>query len=128
MIVRELTAIEATGRFVDWGNGTSHRLLVAEDGMGFTMCHTIVRAGTETRLKYDNHLEACYCIAGTGKVEEVGGPTHALRPGVMYALDQHDDHILRADAGADLVLVSVFNPPLTGQESHDPTREGPSGY
>ena len=48
MIIRELTAIEATDRFVDWGNGTSHRLLVEQDGMGFTMCHTIVRAGTET--------------------------------------------------------------------------------
>ena len=128
MIVTSKDQIEQTDRFVHWGNGTSHRLLIASDGMGFAMCHTIVHAGTTTRLKYDNHLEACYCISGSGWVQEIDGPEHRLEPGVIYALDQHDDHRLTADADQDLVLVSVFNPPLTGEETHDPDGDSPSGY
>ena len=128
MIVRTREQIEATDRYVHWGNGTSHRLLVEKDGMGFTMCHTIVHAGTSTRLKYDNHLEACYCIEGTGWLREADGTKHRIAPGVIYALDQNDDHTLIADDQGNLVLVSVFNPPLTGEETHAPDGQGPSGY
>mgnify|MGYP001947326148 FL=1 len=35
----------------------------------------------------------------------------------MYALNEHDEHYLRAKT--DLRLICVFNPPLTGQEVHD---------
>ena len=35
----------------------------------------------------------------------------------MYALDQHDRHTLRVRT--DLHLVCVFNPALTGGETHD---------
>lgn len=128
MIVKSRKDVETTDQYVHWGNGTSHRLLVARDGMGFAMCHTIVHAGTTTRLKYDKHLEACYCIEGTGWVTEACGTAHRIEPGVMYALDQHDDHVLTADDAANLVLVSVFNPPLTGEETHNPNDDGPSGY
>ncbi|MEM5452683.1 MULTISPECIES: ectoine synthase [Paraburkholderia] len=58
MIVRSLNDAEATDHFVDWGNGTSHRLLTAKDGMGFSVCHTVVRANTVSFLQYRNHLEA----------------------------------------------------------------------
>lgn len=128
MIIRTLADVEGTPRQVDWGNGTSARMLVAGDGMGFALCHTVVRAGTETRLKYDNHLEACYCIAGSGRVALATGESWSIAPGTLYALDAHDDHVLSADPGADLVLVSVFNPPLTGAETHDLDGNGPSGY
>jgi L-ectoine synthase len=127
MIIRKRADIEQTDRFVHWGNGTTHRFLVESDGMGFTLCHTIVFAGTSTELKYENHLEACYCIQGAGWVSS-GGKTHRIEPGTLYALDQHDEHVLTADDAGDLVLVSVFNPPLTGTESHDPNAQGPSGY
>jgi len=60
MFVRSLDDVAQTERFVDWGNGTSHRLLIEGDGMGFTVCHTVVRAGTQSLLQYRNHLEACY--------------------------------------------------------------------
>lgn len=59
MFVRNLKEVELTERFVDWGNGTSHRLLTKDDGMGFTVCHTVVRANSEALLQYRNHLEAC---------------------------------------------------------------------
>ncbi|TGT19403.1 L-ectoine synthase, partial [Mesorhizobium sp. M4B.F.Ca.ET.172.01.1.1] len=43
MFTRQLADVEKTDFFVDWGNGTSHRLLTSQDGMGFTVCHTVVR-------------------------------------------------------------------------------------
>ncbi|WP_409180386.1 ectoine synthase [Amycolatopsis sp. VS8301801F10] len=115
MIVRRKDEVKV----VEWGNGTSHRFLLETDGMGFTLCHTLVRAGTKSLLQYRRHLEACYCIAGRGSVmTSDGAVTHEITPGVMYALDEHDPHFLMAAPDSDLVLISVFNPPLHGDERH----------
>ena len=128
MFTRNLRHVEKTDFYVDWGNGTSHRLLTQGDGMGFTVCHTIVRAGSESRLQYRRHLEACYCIAGSGEVEDMSGAVHRIEPGTIYVLDAHDEHYLRADPANDLILVSVFNPPLGGTERHSLDRGGGSAY
>ncbi|AUO23395.1 MULTISPECIES: ectoine synthase [Pseudomonas] len=128
MFVRHKSDIENTAHFVEWGAGTSHRLLTEKDGMGYTVCHTVVRAGTESLLQYRNHLEACYCIAGEGEVEDMDGNVYPIRPGDIYALDQHDCHYLRGGKEQDLVLVSVFNPPLKGDERHNLTDKSGSGY
>jgi L-ectoine synthase len=115
MIVRNRDQVKV----VEWGNGTSHRFLMESDGMGFTLCHTVVRAGTKSLLQYRRHLEACYCIAGGGSVVTGdGSTTYELQPGVMYALDAHDPHLLVASRETDLELISVFNPPLQGDERH----------
>ena len=75
----------------------SRRLLLARDGMGFSLHDTIIEAGTETPMWYRNHLEAVYCIEGEGTVEEVeDGTVHEIGAGTVYALDQHDRHVLRA--------------------------------
>ncbi|MHC2391994.1 L-ectoine synthase [Bradyrhizobium liaoningense] len=118
MIVRSLHDIEATDHFVDWGNGTSHRLLTDKDGMGFSICRTIVRANTVSLLQYRNHLEACFCIGGEGEVEDMDGNVFPIRRGDMYVLDKHDKHLLRGGPDKDMILVSIFNPPLTGTERH----------
>ena len=107
MFKRSLSDVEATDFFVEWGNGTSHRLLTQADGMGFTVCHTVVRAGSESVLEYRNHLEACYCISGEGEVEDMAGNVLPIRPGDIYVLDKHDKHYLRGGNGTDLILVSV---------------------
>lgn len=125
MIIRtrdELTPVE-------WGNGLSYRLLVQSDGMGFTLAETVVRGGTKSSLQYRRHLEACYCTSGYGAIVSADGQvTHQLRPGVLYALDEHDAHHLVADEGDDLVLISVFNPPLSGREQHVVSGAGFSSY
>jgi L-ectoine synthase len=106
-------------KVVEWGNGLSYRLLLESDGMGFALAETVVRRGTESQLQYRNHLEACYCVKGTGRiVAHDAAEEHELRPGVLYALNQHDAHHLIADDTGDLVLISVFNPPLSGDEAH----------
>jgi L-ectoine synthase len=69
---------------------------------------------------YRNHLESVYCIAGEGDIEDTAtGQRHEIRPGVIYALDQHDAHVLHART--EMTMACVFNPPLNGREVHDDT-------
>lgn len=128
MFVRNLKQVEETSHFVEWGSGTSHRLLTERDCMGFTVCHTIVRANTTSLLEYRNHLEACYCIAGNGEVEDMTGNVFPIAPGDIYVLDKHDKHYLRGGGNEDLILVSIFNPPLKGTERHRLDGTEGSGY
>jgi L-ectoine synthase len=114
MIVRRLEEVPA----VEWGNGLSRRFLLEADGMGYTVTDTTVRAGTKSRLEYSRHLEACYCIHGSGEVVDLSGNAHPLTPGTMYALDNHDPHFLIASPHEDLRLVCVFSPALRGDEAH----------
>lgn len=114
MIIRTLSEAKT----VDWGNGVSRRLLLAADGMGYTVTDTIVSAGTKSNLQYRNHLEACYCIDGDGEVVDTAGKSFRLTPGTLYALDQHDAHYLIAGPDTDLRLVCVFSPALQGDERH----------
>lgn len=120
MIVRNLK--NEKQRRVDTPDWNSIRLLLQDDGMGFSFHITTIYAGAELEMHYKNHLESVYCIGGTGSIEDLAtGEIHDIRPGVVYALNNNDRHILRADAVADLELACVFNPPLTGGEVHDET-------
>lgn len=115
-------------KVVEWGNGQSYRLVTADDKMGFTVCHTVVTAGSQSKLQYRSHLEACYCIAGKGEILTATGESHPIEPGTLYALDQYDPHTLVAGESEDMHLVSVFNPPLTGDERHQLSADGYSQY
>jgi L-ectoine synthase len=119
VIVRHLDELRGTDREVDTSNWVSRRLLLARDGMGFSMHDTVLRAGTDTQMEYRHHLEAVYCIAGEGEIQILpDGPIHEIRPGTLYALDGHEHHVLRAKS--ELRVVCVFNPPCTGREVHGP--------
>jgi L-ectoine synthase len=96
----------------------SKRMIIKRDGMGFSVHETRVVEGAELHLQYKNHVEANYCFAGEGEVTNVAtGVTYPIAPGTIYALEDHDEHIVRAIKG-DLRLVCVFNPALTGFETH----------
>lgn len=125
MFIRSIQDVDK----VEWGQGTSQRVLTAQDGMGFAVAHTVVRAGTEAALQYRNHLEACYCIGGSGFVyNEDRSVRYDITPGVIYVLDEHDAHYLAASPDEDLILVSIFNPPISGNETHVLTEGGFSSY
>jgi len=126
MIVRTLREIAGTERDVNWGNGQSRRLLVESDGMGFAFMETLLLAGTDVHVEYKNHLEACHCIEGEGEISDEEGNTYAIVPGTLYALDKHDAHRLRAFT--DLRLISVFNPPIKGNEKHSLSDDASSSY
>lgn len=118
MIVRTLDELTGTDRAVEAPTFVSRRLLLARDRMGFSLHDTVLYAGSETKIWYKHHLEAVYCIEGEGEIELLpDGPTYPVSPGTMYALDQHDQHLLRART--QLRMVCVFNPALTGKEVHD---------
>lgn len=118
MIVRDLRDAERTPRRVVSENWESTRLLLRDDGCGFSFHITTIYAGTETRMCYRNHLESVYCISGQGEVESLeDGSVHAIAPGTIYILDRHDRHVLRAST--EMKLACVFNPPLAGLEVHD---------
>ncbi|MDU0364070.1 ectoine synthase [Rhizobium sp. 25PS6] len=87
-----------------------------------------IGAGSEALLQYRNHLEACYCIKGEGEVEDMDGNVFPIRAGDIYVLDKHDRHYLRGGKDQDLILVSIFNPPLTGTERHDLNNKSGSQY
>ena len=89
-----------------------------KDGMGYSVHETTIFAGTETHIWYQNHLESVFCIQGEGEVETIPeGKIYPIKPGVLYALNKHDNHFLRAKT--ELKMICVFNPPLTGAEVHD---------
>lgn len=118
MIVRELNEARRQGRQIKAENWNSTRLLLKDDGMGFSFHITVIYAGARTPMHYTRHLESVYCLRGEGAIEDsVTGQVHAIRPGVVYALDKHDRHVLHAHT--ELELACVFNPPLHGRETHD---------
>jgi len=119
MIVRKLAEIINTWCHASGEGWESRRLVLADDKMGYSMHDTLVKEGAELHLEYKNHLETNYCIEGLGEVENVAtGEKHPIQPGTLYALDNHDKHILRAIKG-DLRLICAFSPPLSGREVHD---------
>lgn len=120
MIVKHLDDILGTAADVDADGWTSRRLIYKQDGMGYSVNDTIIKAGAELEMEYRNHLETVYCIEGEGEISDLAtGFTHSIRPGTLYALNDHDRHILRANKGVPMRMVCVFNPPLTGREVHD---------
>ncbi|MEO3802875.1 ectoine synthase [Nonomuraea sp. B1E8] len=125
MLIRTLGDVLGSAQDVDWTNGTSRRLLVAADGRGYTLTDTRVRPGTTTLLRYDRHLEACYCVEGEGRVETAGG-LFTITPGTLYAPDPGEEHRLTSTGG--MRLICVFNPPLKGDENHDLAPGRPSGF
>jgi len=119
VLVRKLEDIVGTENETSTDTWSSRRLLLAKDKMGFSVHDTIIYAGTETHIWYQNHLEAVYCIEGNGEIETVkDGKVYPLEAGTIYALDQHDEHYLRGGT-EDMRMVCVFNPPVTGREVHD---------
>ncbi|MEC4985334.1 MAG: ectoine synthase [Oscillatoria sp. PMC 1068.18] len=126
MIVRNLDQLVGTERDVAWGNGQSRRFLIERDQMGYSLTDTIIDAGSESLLQYNNHLETCYCIEGEGEIETMNGVVYPITTGTMYALDEHDKHYLRAKT--TMRLVCVFSPPLKGNESHQLTDSSESSY
>lgn len=125
MLVRTLHDVLGTAHDVDWGNGTSRRLVVAADDRGYTVTDTYVRPGTSTLLRYDNHVESCYCVEGDGYVE-TDGVTYGLSAGTLYAPERGEEHRLHTSHG--MRLICVFSPALTGDETHRLAPGEPSGF
>lgn len=120
MKIVKISEIKGTDREVKCPKGgfVSNRILLESDGMGYTMTKTEIPEGNWQHWHYKNHLEACYCVSGWGKIfNRETGEHFDIFPDTTYVLDKHDDHEFKAVK--DTVLICVFNPPLTGKEVHN---------
>ncbi len=120
MIVRDMETAKKEGRMIKdpKGDWDSTRLLLKEDNMGFSFHITTIYEGADFRMHYQNHLESVYCMSGEGEVETLAdGKKYPIKPGTVYILDKHDEHILRATK--EMKMACVFNPPLHGTEVHN---------
>lgn len=118
MIVRTLDSAEQSDRRIVSDGWESTRLLLKSDAMGFSFHITTIYAGADLEMHYQNHLESVYCISGEGEIQDMAdGKVYPVKPGTMYALDNHDRHTLRATT--EMKMACVFNPPLHGKEVHN---------
>ncbi len=128
MIVVDKKDLLGTPRDAAGPGWTSLRLLVKSDGMGFSMTETKVMPGTVLDLEYKHHIEACYCISGSGRiVETASGAEHLIKPGVLYAPNAHDAHQVIVEGDVPFHLICVFSPALKGDEVHGPDGSYASG-
>lgn len=118
MKVRTIKEITHTDRHVRGEGFESLRLILAKDEMGFSVHKTVIPPGPPRHWHYKHHLEACYCIQGAGTLTNLTtGEVFSILPDTIYLLDSHDDHTFQALN--EVVLISIFNPPVTGGEIHN---------
>jgi L-ectoine synthase len=138
MFVKRADEMRRDGKEMIVGNGQARsiRMLTKADGLGFGFSDVHLAAGAEAILWYKHHWEANHIISGTGEVTDLTtGQTWKLEPSMAYNVGPKDRH--RLCAFTDIHLVSVFCPPLVGNEQHDkdgalspsgPVPPGPPGY
>lgn len=118
MIVRTIEEITGTERDVETEHWRSKRVVLAGDGVGFSLHETVLDAGSVNDFWYANHIEAVWVIEGEGELTDKDNDvTYRLGPGSVYVLNGHEHHQLRPRT--QMRTVCVFNPPVTGREVHD---------
>ena len=136
MLIRTMNQLEAEGRVISISHGKSSavRLLTRSDGVGFSVSEARASAGKTSDLWYKNHWEANYVRSGRGVLEDRGtGEQWPLEPGVLYCVGPTDRHRITRNPDEGLRIISVFNPPIIGEETHDedgaypPTGDIPPG-
>ena len=138
MFVRRVDEVRDSGKGVEIAHGQAQtlRLLTRADDVGFSFSVVYPAAGMEALLWYKHHWEANHILSGTGEVTDLTtGQSWKLEPGVIYNVGPKDRHRVRTDG--EMNLISVFCPPLQGDEVHDedgsyppsgPVPPGPPGY
>lgn len=118
MIERQLAQVSDTERDVRGEGWRSRRLLVAEDGLPYSLHITVLDRGARLQFEYVRHRETVYCVDGSGTMRDLtAGETFDLEPGSLYSAGIGEPHEVVAET--DMTLVCVFDPPLEGTEEAD---------
>ena len=136
-VMRSVQEITGTERDIDFKHGRSRRLLLRSDGFSVGFCTTIIHPETLSKMQYVNHLELVYYYTG-GKLTyifhdenvEVKSKADADN-GTAICLDKHDKHTAdttKMTCAEDAECISIFYPPLVGQEAHSFSDDGFSAY
>jgi L-ectoine synthase len=138
MFVKRADEMRRAGKEMVTANGQARtiRMLTKADGVGFGLSDVRLAAGAEAVLWHKHHWQANHVISGTGEVNDLTtGQTWELGPSIAYSAGPKDRHRVRAHT--EIHLLSVFCPPLVGDELHDedgglapsgPVPSGPPGY
>lgn len=103
---------------VKFNGGKSYRVVLKKDKLGFAMMETRINKGGPYLWHYKEHQEACMCISGKGYIiDKTDDSRIDIHKGITYMVDNHQPHLFYAET--DVILISVFNPPLIGDETHD---------
>jgi len=119
MFVKTLEDVRNAGMEVDVaGIATSRRYVTAADNLGFSLHSVHIKAGVEADLWYKNHWEGNLMLDGEMEVtDRTTGDVHKLGPGGLYLVGPNDRHHVKALT--DVHVISVFDPPLVGNEPRD---------
>lgn len=136
MLIRTIEQLEAEGRVISISHGkaTAVRLLTKSDRLGFSLSEARASQAGQSDLWYKHHWEANYVRSGNAILENrTTGERWPLEPGVLYCVGPKDRHRIIREHPSDMRIISVFNPPIEGNETHDddgaypPTGEIPRG-
>ena len=105
-------------RKVSFHAGVSNRIIIANDGLGFSLTKTVIQPSAGKVFQhYKHHLESCYCVSGKATLTNaLSGEEFIIGPDVTYILDKNDAHWF--EAHEETTLICTFNPPLKGDEIH----------
>ena len=96
MLVRTIAKVTDTDDDIKTENWRSKRIILAKEGVGFSVPETTLYEGTENYFWYANHIEAVFVTHGEGEIEDLAtGEVHQLAPGSLYLLNDHDKHKVR---------------------------------
>ncbi len=105
MIVRTLDEITDTERDVESENKQwrSKRIVLAKDGVGFSVHETVLQPGTINDFWYANHIEAVFVTEGEGELyDKDNDVTYQLAPGLdLRAEREREAPAAAQDADAD---------------------------
>ena len=136
MLVRTMEQLENEGKVISISHGKSSavRLLTKSDGLNFSLSEARSQTEGASDLWYKNHWEANFVREGRAILEDcTTGQRWDLEPGVLYCVGPNDKHKVIRAKGANVRIISVFNPPIVGDETHDedgaypPSGEIPAG-
>ena len=103
MLVRSLAEIEGTDADVTSDTWRSKRIILAKEGVGFSVHETTLYEGTESYFWYANHIEAVFITHGEGEIEDLAtGEVHQLAPGTLYLLNDQDRKSTRLNSSHPL--------------------------
>lgn len=137
MFVKRIDEMRKAGKEMITANGQARvvRMLTKADNVGFGLSDVRLAAGAEAKLWCKHHWQANHILGGSGTVSDMDtGRSWELAPGMAYHVGPGDRHRVCADTA--LHLLSVYCPPLVGDEQHDadgavaasgPVPPGPAG-
>ena len=120
MFVKRLDDLRAAGeeKIVANGGARTVRVLCQRDELGFSLSDVHVAAGRSNDLWYKNHWEVNYVLDGRAKITDLKtDEVTSIDQWFLYVVGPDDPH--RFEALTDVHVISLFDPPLTGEEVHN---------